>query len=74
MEDKKVEPGPYVTLDNFLCEWEQRNGVIAGLRVRLVLFVLFCEAAKQWSSAWIQISPLPLTSSGTSVFSCIRWG
>nr|XP_005600971.1 oxidoreductase NAD-binding domain-containing protein 1 isoform X2 [Equus caballus]XP_008512432.1 PREDICTED: oxidoreductase NAD-binding domain-containing protein 1 isoform X2 [Equus przewalskii] len=33
MEDKKVEPGPYVTLDNFLCEWEQRNGVIAGLRV-----------------------------------------
>lgn len=32
---KKVEPGPYITLESLSCEWEQRNGAIAGLKERI---------------------------------------
>lgn len=36
MGERKVEPGPYITFENVLCEWEQRNGQTTGLRERLV--------------------------------------
>lgn len=41
MGDKNMKPGPCITLENVSCDWEQRNGVIAGLREKLVLVFVF---------------------------------
>ena len=37
---KKVEPRPDITLEKFLCDCEQRNGVTAELREKLVLLYI----------------------------------
>lgn len=61
----KVEPGPYRTFENVLCEWEQRNGQIKGESC----FVCLLRSSKaRWPGAWIRISAFHLLALGPQVF------
>lgn len=72
--NKKVEPGPWTALQFFMWMGAEAWGNSSMKGEACFGCCILRGSRAQKSSAWIQISALPLSTSGTSVFSHAKRG